>query len=112
MVDVHFGGGADDPKRFRNRRAELFWRLREALERGEVSLPDDEELHADLSALRYQFTQDGRIQIESKDECRKRLGRSPDRADALALAWAAATAVLPDGFEEVLEWDLYGGFVL
>lgn len=33
------------------------------------------------------FTQDGRIQIEGKDECRKRLGRSPDRADAVALAF-------------------------
>ena len=43
---------------------------------------------ADLSALRYVFTQDGRIQLESKDDVRKRLGRSPDRADAVALAFA------------------------
>ena len=57
-----------------------------------ASLPDDEDLRADLSALRYTFTQDGRIQIEGKDECRKRLGRSPDRADAVALAhWHATT---------------------
>ncbi len=58
------------------------------MEKGEVSLPDDDDVRADLSALRYMFTQDGRIQIESKDDCRKRLGRSPDRADALALAFA------------------------
>ena len=57
------------------------------MERGEISLPDDDELRADLSALRYLFTQDGRLQIESKDDCRKRLGRSPDRADAVALAF-------------------------
>ena len=85
---VHFGGGAKDSKRFKNKRAELFWNLRERMERGEISLPDDEELVADLSALRYVFTQDGRIQLESKDDVRKRLGRSPDRADAVALAFA------------------------
>jgi len=85
---VHFGGGAEDSKRFKNKRAELFWNLRERMERGEISLPDNEELVADLSALRYVFTQDGRIQLESKDDVRKRLGRSPDRADAVALAFA------------------------
>jgi hypothetical protein len=86
----HFGGGAVEPARFRNRRAEMFWVLREALERGTVALADDDEVRADLSALRYAFTQDGRIQVEGKDEVRRRLGRSPDRADALALALAAA----------------------
>ncbi len=83
---VHFGGAAKDKQRFRNRRAELFWCAREQLEKGRVSLPDDDEIVADLSGIRYQFTADGRIQIESKDEIRKRLGRSPDRGDALALA--------------------------
>ena len=89
---VHFGGAADDPQRFRNWRAAAFWTLREAMEGGEVSLADDDDLRADLSALRYVFTQDGRIQIESKNDCRKRLGRSPDRGDAVALAhWHAST---------------------
>lgn len=86
VTPVHFGGGPDDKKRFKNRRAELFWLLRDALEKGELALPDDEELVADLSALRYTFDQTGRIQLESKDDVRKRLGRSPDRADAVALA--------------------------
>jgi hypothetical protein len=84
---VHFGGAADDSQRFRNWRAEAFWKLREGMERGEVSLPDDDELGADLSALRYIFTQDGRLLIENKDQCRRRLGHSPDRADAVALAY-------------------------
>jgi hypothetical protein len=87
---VAFGGKADDARRFTNQRAAMFWGLREALERGLLVLPDDDDLVADLCALRYQFAQDGRIALEGKDECRKRLGRSPDRADALALA------VLPD----------------
>ena len=95
---VYFGGGAEDPQRFRNRRAELFWELREALERQQAALPDDNDVRADLSALRYHFTQDGRIQIECKEVCRRRLGRSPDRADALALSWAAAQAPAPVEF--------------
>ena len=89
---VHFGGASDDPQRFRNWRAAAFWGLREAMEKGEVSLPDDDELRADLSALRYQFNADGRIQIEGKDDCRKRLGHSPDRADAVVLALAKVGA--------------------
>jgi len=83
---VHFGGAPNDRQRFRNQRAELFWLLREALEKEELGLPDDEELIADLSALRYSFDQAGRIVLEFKDEVRKRLGRSPDRGDAVALA--------------------------
>jgi hypothetical protein len=88
---VHFGGSATEPERFKNRRAELFWKLREALERGTVALAEDDDVRADLSALRYEFAADGRIVIEGKDEVRRRLGRSPDRGDALALALSAAT---------------------
>lgn len=83
---VPFGGGASDPTRFLNRRAEMFFALRSAMEQGKVSLPDDEDLIADLSAICYEFDQRGRIKLESKDDVRKRLGRSPDRADAVALA--------------------------
>ena len=83
---VPFGGGAQEPARFRNRRAEMFFGLRERLERGEVQLLRDDALIADLSALRYEFDQSGRILLEAKEDARRRLGRSPDRADAVALA--------------------------
>lgn len=113
VLPVHFGGGAEDPTRFRNRRAEMFWQLREGLERGTLALADDDEMRADLSALRYLFTPDGRIQVEGKDEVRRRLGRSPDRADALALALAASGKVRqpllflgPDDLPEPGEPDL------
>ncbi|MEZ4411841.1 MAG: hypothetical protein R2910_02485 [Gemmatimonadales bacterium] len=90
---VNFGAGAAEPKRFRQRRSELFWGLRAAMEAGRVSLPDDDELLADLSALRYEFTAAGQIQLESKDAVRSRLGRSPDRGDALALAVGASDRI-------------------
>ena len=73
---------------FKNKRAEMWWRLREILEPGsgrELVLPNDRELLADLCAPRYSHTTSG-IQIESKDEVRKRLGRSTDCGDALVMA--------------------------
>ena len=103
---VQFGGGAQDSQRFRNRRAELFWGLRELLEQGKVSLPDDDELVADLTSVRYRFTQDGRVELEPKDEIRKKLGRSPDRADALVLAVAHLSA------KKVVSGCLMGTFSL
>jgi hypothetical protein len=72
------------PKLLANKRAEVFSRLREALERGEVSFPRNDGLLAELSALRYEFSPTGQIRIEKKDAAKKRLGRSPDLADAVA----------------------------
>ena len=73
---------------FKNKRAEMWWRLREMLEPGsgrELVLPDDRELLGDLCAPRYKATSQG-IQIESKDDIKKRLGRSTDCGDALVMA--------------------------
>jgi len=75
---------------FINRRAEWWWQLREALDpdRGEeLALPPDRELLADLTAPRWRLGSRG-IQVESKDEIRARLGRSPDKGDSLVYAFA------------------------
>jgi len=83
-----------DPVRFANRRAEVFWHLRELLEAGELDLdPDDLELAAQLGALRWRVDSSGRVLIESKDAIRARGLPSPDRADASAMACARAPAV-------------------
>lgn len=76
---------ARDPERFFNRRAELYWGLRERFRTGDVDIPDDDRLIEELSTLRYQITSRGQIRIESKDELKKRLGRSPDYADTVAM---------------------------
>ena len=104
-----FGGGAEDKQRFVNARAAMYWTLLELMEAGEVSIPDVELLTADLSAQRYEFTQDGRIKLESKDETRKRAGHSPDRSDAVALALGSVMAYV-EPIEVVYDPDLYGGF--
>lgn len=85
----------DDPQplfAMRNVRAEYHWRMREALdpEHGDdVALPPGNEIVADLCAARYKVlagTPLPKIQIESKDEIKARIGRSPDVGEAIMLA--------------------------
>ena len=93
IVGVNFAErstGTDKSGRykFRNLRAQYYWKFREALdpERGmDISLPYDRKLLADLCAARYEVTPAG-IQIEDKDDIKKRIGRSPDSGDAVVLA--------------------------
>lgn len=80
------GAGAREEKKFVNSRAEMWWALREALLAGDIALPDDRKLAADLTNVEYSYDSRGRIKLESKSEIKKRIGRSPDRGDALAIA--------------------------
>lgn len=89
---------------FWNKRSEAYWRLREALDPSQpggakIVLPPDSVLLADLCAPRYEVTKKG-IKLESKEDVVKRLGRSPDRGDAVAMCWAIGvkTSNLPGGF--------------
>lgn len=73
---------------FVNQRAEYWWKMREDLdpENGEeLALPPDRELMADLCAPRWTLKARG-IQVESKDDIIKRLGRSPDKGDSAVYA--------------------------
>jgi len=75
--------------KFRNVRAASYWSFREALDpdHGEkLALPPDAEMSADLCAPRFSVTTMG-IQLESKDEIKERLGRSPDKGDSVVIAW-------------------------
>ena len=90
VLEFHGGQAAYDSERFANRRAEIFWTLREDGDAGLVDLdPADKELLTQLGRLRWKLDARGRIKIESKDEMRKRGVKSPDRADGAAMAYAA-----------------------
>lgn len=94
IIPVNFaeGSSATDKSgtlRFVNRRAECYWSFREALDptsQHKIALPPDAELEADLCTPRWIPKSNG-IQIESKEDIKKRLGRSPDCGDAIVLAW-------------------------
>jgi phage terminase large subunit len=82
---VNFGQAAKDAEHFKNARSEMFWGLRLWL-RDTGHIESDGDLRRELANLRYKMDSSGKIQVESKDDIRKRLGKSPDKADALALA--------------------------
>jgi hypothetical protein len=74
---------------FTNVRAAALWRLREALDPAsgeDICLPDTREVRTDLAAPRYAIV-GGKIKIESKDDIKSRIHRSPDDGDAIAMAW-------------------------
>lgn len=83
-VPVEFSGKATDSG-FYNRRSEMWWRLAQWVKRG-GALPNCPELVAELSEPTYTH-KNGKLIIEPKEKIKERLGRSPDRADALAMTF-------------------------
>lgn len=74
--------------KMRNKRAEMYWRMRDALdpkEGDDLALPPDTELLADLCAARYEVSSAG-VKVEDKDDIKERIGRSPDIGEAVMMA--------------------------
>lgn len=87
VLEVNFGGQAQEPTRYRNKRCEMWDRLKDWLEAG-GAIPPDRELKEELSAPTYSFDAAGRKVLEPKEKLKERGLRSPDKADALALTFA------------------------
>ena len=81
-------GNEDLKPKFANRRAEMYWNVRELINARKVWLPDDEELCNELASIRFTYNKNEQIIIEPKEEMKKRTGKSPDKADALVLRLA------------------------
>jgi len=88
-------------EKYQNARAEMYFNIREKAMSDEISIPNDPELKTEISYTHYK-TNKTRIQIEAKEDIKKKIGRSPDRADSLALAFydrsGAIMAPKPKGF--------------
>lgn len=93
VLGVNAAGGSEMRDRsgmlkMRNVRAAYYWTMREALDPvhgSDLALPPDKELVADLCSARYEVTAAG-VLIESKDDIKARIGRSPDMGEAVMLA--------------------------
>lgn len=81
------------PAKYRNKRAEMHFALSEWVKKGGC-LPNLPELTGELTTPTYTVREDGKFQIEAKEQVKERLGRSPDLADALALTFAYPDALL------------------
>ena len=92
VTGVQFGGKPwraqidRDATRYKNRRAEMWGQMRSWL--GGGGIPNDNELKADLGGVTYGFDAQNAIQLERKEDMKRRGLASPDKGDALALTFA------------------------
>jgi len=96
VVDVNVGESPRDHDKFVNLKAELYWNVRERLATGDFSGLTDERTRGQLAGIWYKHNARGQVVIESKDEARKRGVKSPDRAEAVMLAFAEAVYAEPN----------------
>lgn len=98
IVSVNFAERASNPKRFLNKRAEVWWgvgRENSRLGLWDLGVLTDDEV-GELTAPKYEIVDSsGKVKIESKVEVIKRLHRSPDVADALLLAFYEGASARP-----------------
>ena len=87
VAGINVGRPARQRKLFANLRAEGYWRLYELFSQDLLAIPNDPELAGQLSSLRYSYNSRGQLIIESKDDSRARGIPSPDKADAMMLAF-------------------------
>lgn len=87
VAGVNFGSSPVDAH-YSNKRSEMYHDVRDWLEEGGC-LPEDAKLEQELSILSCIETNSGKAQLIKKDDIKEAIGRSPDRADALALTFAS-----------------------
>ena len=80
-------------EKYLNLRAEVFDGLRQRFADGDISIPNDPELISQLASLTYKYNARGQLQLESKDQIRSTGRQSPDKADAIALAFTSDFAM-------------------
>jgi hypothetical protein len=87
VFEFHGAGTANDANKYFNRRAEIWGVMRDWLGAG-AEIPDDPELDAELTGVQYGFSAKQQIQLERKEDMKKRGMSSPDNADMLAMTFA------------------------
>lgn len=90
LVEFHGGATPKDPAKYYNKRAEVWGEMRDWLE--EAAIPDDPELDTELTGVEYGYSPKGAIQLEKKDDMKKRGLSSPDNADTMAMTFAVKVA--------------------
>lgn len=99
VIDVKSGNKAMNDAKFANVRAEMWWKMRDWIrDRGQI--PVNSQLERDLTSVTYFFDHRNRVQLESKEDMKKRKAPSPDMGDALAMTFAQPVA--PKEIRDVL----------
>ena len=113
VMDVNVSERPSDTEEYCNFRSEMWWKMKEFLEKRDCCIPDDDVLESELTTTNWSVDMKGKIRIETKAERKKRLGTenggSPDRADALAMTFVstigtghkrAAAMLMPEWHED------------
>jgi len=85
-IETDTKAGKDAAEHYNNLTTHMWAVVRELLENKEIEIDDDAETVAQLSSRKYFMASNGKLQLESKEDMKKRGLDSPDRADALALS--------------------------
>ena len=88
LVQVNSSNSPLDATKYTNKRAEMWGEMRSWMEAQPASIPDSDELQADLTQIRYSYDSNNALKMEKKEDMKKRGFRSPDMADALGLTFA------------------------
>lgn len=95
---INFGWSARDQRKYSRRRSEMWGGMRDwFMDPGGCEIPDDDVLEGELTAPGSKENANQQVQLESKEDIRKRLGFSPDGGDALALTFAEDVGVRMEG---------------
>ena len=89
---------ASDERKYANKRAEMYFNLREKLPL--LAIAPDEELKRQLQTVSFFFDKKERYLLMPKESIKKEYGRSPDRADALAMSFFDLCPILPQRKEQ------------
>lgn len=100
---LNVGHKAQNPNIFENIRAEIFRRVRERLKKWWVLIGNKDQWK-DLSMIEYKRGLNGKIKIMPKDEMRKKFGKSPDVADALAMSFFRTVFAVDDKIRREKKW--------
>ena len=94
LFEFHGGAQANDAAAYFNRRAEVWGLMRDWLKEG-AEIPDEAEIESDLTGVQYGFSSKQQIQLERKEDMKKRGLSSPDNGDMLAMTFAVKVMAKP-----------------
>ncbi len=113
---VHWGSGVsakenakdDSEPVFLNLKIQQYWQLREAFRKGEVAVAplgeeNEEMLMEELAGTHYEVCANDAIRVEDKTKTKRRIGRSPNAADASCLGYASNESDYLDGILGTLQ---------
>ena len=92
-IGLNGSNSPNNTELYLNKRVEVFDGLRQRFADGDISIPNDPELISQLASLTYKYNARGQLQLESKDQIRSTGRQSPDKADAIALAFTSDFAM-------------------